>query len=411
MKKIGLIVIALYFLALPIYGFASQSSTTSVSLADKYAGRFLLQVQSYGRAWYINPTDRNRYYLGADATTTITNLGMGISNKDLQKIPTKKGIKADQKLVNRLKGKILLQVQDKGQAWYVNPLDGLRYQLSDASTTLNLAGKFSQGVTDAQLRQIPMNQKQLTFDSAFNDIAYAALDTTQGNYTANYLGDQILPLASMTKLMTAMVFYDTNPDWQKQITVTQAQLDYPKYYAGDDETSEVGLKAGDQVKIEDLWTAMLVASSNQSAAILAEASGLSKADFVNQMNAKAKELGLTKTNFVDASGLDCNNISTPKEYAKVAQSAFSNPKIATTTRITAYDIQAVSASGTNRTIPVVNRNYSLLAFQPEASKTGYLIEAQRNASLIKGGKVIVIMHAHSLPERNKIIKKLLAPQP
>jgi len=147
--------------------------------------------------------------------------------------------------------------------------------------------------------------------------------------------------------------------------------------------SEVDLKAGELVTIEDLWTAMLVASSNQSAAILAEASGLTKEDFVAKMNAKADELGLAKTKFVDASGLDCNNISTPKEYAKVAQEAFNFEKIATTTRITSYDIQAITSSGTIRTIPVVNRNYSLLAFQPEASKTGYLVEAQRNSSLKK----------------------------
>ena len=72
---------------------------------------------------------------------------------------------------------------------------------------------------------------------------------------------------------------------------------------------------------------MLLASSNQSAVALAESTGLSRAEFVSQMNAKAQELGLVKTIFYDIAGLDSHNVSTAREMALIAQEAFSQPEI------------------------------------------------------------------------------------
>src|SRR3989338_11465543 len=91
---------------------STVSAAVEQPLVQRLAGKILLQVESYGRAWYVNPTNGKRYYMqdGAAAYEIMRNLSLGISNKDLAKIPGKKDDKADRALVNRLRGRILLHV-------------------------------------------------------------------------------------------------------------------------------------------------------------------------------------------------------------------------------------------------------------------------------------------------------------
>jgi len=173
-----------------------------------------------------------------------------------------------------------------------------------------------------------------------------------------------------------------------------------------DATSEVPLEAGDSVRMSDLWIAMLTASSNQSAVILADNSGLSRQEFAAAMNKKAQKLGLKKTKFYEMTGLDPNNVSTPQEMALIANSAFVIEKIAQSTQVPDYVFEVVQADGNTRQVDVKNRNYSLLAMGADASKTGFLVEAQRNVVLRKNNNIIVVLHALSTVQRNQIIQKL-----
>lgn len=399
MKKIFLIILII-FLFSPILSLKAESQA---SLAERLSGRILLQVESYGRAWYVHPGDLTRYYLknGGEAYNIMRDLSLGITNSDLAKIPTTAGENYDFKLVERLKGLILLQVEEHGQAWYLNPVDGLRYYLKDGQAAYNIMRALSLGISNENLKQIPVNQQQIIPDTAFDQVAYSSYQ--EENFIASSYGDIILPLASLTKLMTALVFLDTNPNWDQIVTITASQINYPKYYVGDDATSEIDLKVGDQVKLEDLWVALLVASSNQSTVALVDQSGYSRSKFVARMNLKAEQLGLNKTRFFDVAGLDAHNVSTAEEMAKIAALAFAQDKIKQTSQITNYTITTVQ----EREIKVANRNYSLLQFEPDACKTGFLVEAQRTVALEKAGRVIVILHARSMAERNNIIKKLL----
>jgi len=124
MEKI--LYIILLFTLLPFYQIKAADD-----LANRLQGRILLQVESYGRAWYVDPVSQERYYLrdGEEAFNIMRSLGLGITNRDLAKIPASKNEAGDQKLINRLKGRILLQVESHGEAWYVNPVDGRRYYL------------------------------------------------------------------------------------------------------------------------------------------------------------------------------------------------------------------------------------------------------------------------------------------
>jgi len=114
--------------------------------------------------------------------------------------------------------------------------------------------------------------------------------------------NEILPIASLTKLMTALVVIENqeNYPFKEQIKISKEaalQEDVPEYG---------NLKAGEKKKIEELLNLMLVFSSNDAAYALAEQIGVE--NFVNRMNEKAKEIGLKSTHFSNPTGLDPENL-------------------------------------------------------------------------------------------------------
>lgn len=126
-------------------------------------------------------------------------------------------------------------------------------------------------------------------------------------------------IASITKLMTALVFLDHNPGWQEEYTVKREDLV---------DGGRVHLYLGDTVSLRDLFNSALVASDNGSALSLARSTGLSDEEFVVEMNNKARALGLLQTNFTDPIGLSNNNISNAKDVARLAQTALNQADIA-----------------------------------------------------------------------------------
>ena len=142
MKKIILLIAIL--LLLPDISLAD-------SLASRLSGRILLQVQRAGQAWYVYPANGQRYYLGrpSDAFNVMRQLGLGISEADFS------GLDADQNILARVKGKIILRVQARGQAYYVNPADGQRHYLGRPSDAFNVMKNLALGITDQDLARIP----------------------------------------------------------------------------------------------------------------------------------------------------------------------------------------------------------------------------------------------------------------
>lgn len=149
----------------------STSAASNTPLANRLKGHILLQVESSGEAWYVNPTDIKRYYMkdGATAYEMLRRFGLGITNRDLEKIPigvvpgmadsntksaTFNRALHSQTLINRLKGKILLQVEALGEAWYVYPKDGRRYYMKDGETAYQIMRSLSLGITNQNLEGI-----------------------------------------------------------------------------------------------------------------------------------------------------------------------------------------------------------------------------------------------------------------
>lgn len=129
-----------------------------------------------------------------------------------------------------------------------------------------------------------------------------------------------LPMASTTKLMTAMVALEHITDMNQYVTITDE--------AQGIEGSSAYLRAGEKVRVEELIYALLLRSANDAAVALACYTAGSVEEFSQLMNRKAKELGLADTNFTNPHGLDdAEHYTTAKDLALIASAALEDPTI------------------------------------------------------------------------------------
>lgn len=142
--------ISLIFLILPFF-------PVKANIANNLSGRILLSVEENGEAWYLNPVDLRRYYLGrpADAFEIMRNLGLGISNKDWQQIAQAgMPVEGNLELASRLAGRIILEVEKNGEAWYVNPLDLKKYYLGRPADAFEIMRNLGLGISRKDLAMI-----------------------------------------------------------------------------------------------------------------------------------------------------------------------------------------------------------------------------------------------------------------
>ena len=130
--------------------------------------------------------------------------------------------------------------------------------------------------------------------------SFLAVDLKSNEVLAEKVGAKVLPIASITKLMTALVATDYI-NIEKTITINSKMIT---------STSVPRLQAGQQVSIYDLLFPLLLESSNEAAA--ATAYGLGEERFIKLMNEKAEAIGMTKTHFADPSGKPMRTLPTPK---------------------------------------------------------------------------------------------------
>lgn len=178
---------------------------------------------------------------------------------------------------------------------------------------------------------------------------------------------QVLPVASLSKLMTGMVILDANLDMNEVIKISKADKDRLRY-------SRSRLKQGMKFKRKDLLLIALAASENRAASALARTYPGGKTEFVKAMNQKAKKLGLTKTKFADPAGLNNANVSTAKELMKIVQAAGTYPKIREFTTLTK---ESIIEQKRGRKIKFINTNrlVSRKSWPIRLSKTGFTSDA------------------------------------
>lgn len=145
-KQLTLLLILVFVL-----GLAPVNFSNAQGLAGRLKGKILLQVESKGEAWYVNPDNEKRYYLGrpADAFNVMRELGLGVSNKDFDLW--------NNKAPNRLLGKILLKVEDSGKAYYVNPADLKMHFLGRPADAFRVMRELGLGIGDDNLSEIKIS--------------------------------------------------------------------------------------------------------------------------------------------------------------------------------------------------------------------------------------------------------------
>jgi hypothetical protein len=113
----------------------------------KYAGRILLQVEGKGEAWYVNPNDNYKYFLGRpeDAFNIMRKLGLGVKHSV---------ITGNKVFPTRLSGKILLDVEDSGKAYYIYPLDRKAYYLGRPADAFRVMREKGLGISNDGLFKI-----------------------------------------------------------------------------------------------------------------------------------------------------------------------------------------------------------------------------------------------------------------
>ena len=184
--------------------------------------------------------------------------------------------------------------------------------------------------------------------------------------------DEVTPIASITKLMTAMVVIDSGLPMLESITVDRADVDH---YKG----SRSKLSVGTTLMRAEALKLALMASENRAAAALARTYPGGTQAFVDAMNAKAFELGMLDSHFVDSTGLRPENVSTAQDLAMLVAAAHSYPLIRDYTTSPSFSVDTLTRRGHHRVLRFVNSNRLVRssAWDIGLSKTGYISEAGR----------------------------------
>lgn len=184
--------------------------------------------------------------------------------------------------------------------------------------------------------------------------------------------DTPTPIASVTKLMTAMVVLDAKLNLNEEVSITDSDVDYLK-----GTTSR--LPVGTTMTRGDLLNLALIASENRAASALATHYPGGKTRFIQDMNTKAVSLGMMNTRFEDSTGLTSNNVSTAMDLAKMVHAAYQYPLIRQITTTSDYDLyvnhrrQPLHFHNTNALV----RESGNSSWEIGLSKTGYISEAGR----------------------------------
>lgn len=262
------------------------------------------------------------------------------------------------------------------------------------------------GVTLPRAEPQPPQKKEESKSLGIETTARAAIvfDEASGTILFDKNSREKLSLASLTKLMTALVILDEKPEWDKTIKLT---------HADNRDGGIVYARPPEEVTLENLFKMMLVGSVNNAAVAIVRSTDLTEEAFVAKMNNKAKELGMNNTVFVDPTGLLPENHSTARDIAKLLANALDHEEIREAVIQKKY---IFSPKKSSKVYYVKSTNELLWSFLNEepytfiGGKTGYIEESGYNLAVEAertGHKIIVVvLGSSSAEERFKEIKGL-----
>ena len=229
----------------------------------------------------------------------------------------------------------------------------------------------------------------LIIDNLSNDVLF----------TQNAL--QKRSIASLSKLLTSLVFIESGVDLSTVVEVTKEDAF---------ESSRSKLRPGDKLALRDYLYAALVSSDNRAARVLARSAGISREEFVARMNDRARSLGMDSTRVIEPTGLAEENVSNARDCALLLNTVLKNPllrQVASTPETT------VSCVNRPRLYHLVNTNRLLRGgFQFVGSKTGYIDAAgwciaARSTAQDGHDVTVVVLGAPSNTNRFRALKNAL----
>jgi D-alanyl-D-alanine endopeptidase (penicillin-binding protein 7) len=210
------------------------------------------------------------------------------------------------------------------------------------------------------------------------------IDQSDSSVLYSRHSDVPMPIASITKLMTALVVLDAKQPLDEPIQITEADRDFPK-------GGFSRLAVGTTLTRGDLMHLALMASENRAAHALGNNYPGGMPAMVVAMNAKAAALGMTSAHFVDPTGLSSQNVASPEDLSKLVMAAARNPNIReySTDRRYAVKVRRHMVEFHNTDNLVANPTWNIIV-----QKTGYITEAGKclvMAAVIEGRSVVIVL--------------------
>jgi len=210
----------------------------------------------------------------------------------------------------------------------------------------------------AEVHSIINDAPNLSADS----VMVVDLDSSQVLYAKN--ADVKRPIASITKLMTAMVTLDAGLPMNEKIRITESDIDTLR-------NSHSRLRVGTVHTRRELLQLALMSSENRASSALARSYPKGSRAFYAAMNAKAALLGMRHTRFVDATGLNSENTSTAEELVNLVSASLAYPQIREITTTESYEVRQKNVLKYRNSNPLVRND----SWEIGLSKTGYIIPA------------------------------------
>jgi len=265
-------------------------------------------------------------------------------------------------------------------------MKGILGFLSLCLVACGLPALAADGIVQTGVRQSHYSAKPVALRLRSSAVLVLAQDSGEPLFAKNV--DQVMPIASITKLMTAMVVLDSGLPLLESIEIDKSDVDRKK-------GSRSKLKVGTTLMRAEMLKLALMASENRAAAALARNFPGGTEAFVAAMNQKAAELGMVNSHFEDPTGLTPDNVSTAEDLAKMVAAAHTYPLIREYTTSDSFKIESEDKRR-HRLLSYVNSNRLIKSRQWDIglSKTGYISEAGRclvMQAMIADKPVIIVL--------------------
>lgn len=223
------------------------------------------------------------------------------------------------------------------------------------------------GVRRGEMQKVALDRQFENGKLALYSASAYVIDQSSGEALVDKSSNAVLPIASISKLMTAMVVLDAHQDMQDVITIGEEDVDTLK-------GTRSRLPVGTTMTRKTAMLLALMSSDNRAAHALARHYPGGLTAFMPAMNRKAQSLGMTRSRFEEPTGLSSNNVSTARDLAKMVAAAAQYPDIraASTTAEATLEVNGRIQNFNNTNALVKSDNWQI-----EVSKTGYISEAGR----------------------------------